>query len=477
MSYRTLFQRSSLLPGYSAARSSGHLIDGLLRQRGFAVWLSAASLGGCGGEHAMQAAAHDPLAHCRTGFLPDARDGQFTSQPVIETVRKAPPGDAMGDVLDTLMPAPVVDWLFEQGWPQQHDDWHNIRRWDQNCRQSNASPDVCNSAQSLLKRGLWRAPIQEGASGDGYGFLAMHRHMIQGVKQAFPSNADLFAGFRHIPRTQQDGENPHPWLNLRWSPAQLSAIDKLEQIEAHLDEFPTEDDLGLYIEVPFRWTPENPSLATADPSNGIHFGLHAQWSVNGSSAALGNGPGVINNYVFWKLHGWIDDVWARYRRAKGIPDDDTRYVAELRAQCAEMHALDELNLVPLPDDPPGPGSTTTEKGLFAEKLRPILEAKCASCHGAGSQVAGLQLGGGGVSSASIVKKLVGITSTNAEWALVVAGDPTKSWLYLKASAEAASAACAGTCNRGPMPPAGDKLTSDELTLLRQWISDGAKAPE
>jgi hypothetical protein len=374
------------------------------------------------------------------------------------------------------MPAAVVDWLYDQGWQQQHDDWHNIRRWDQNCRQSNAAADGCRYAQNLLARGLWRAPIQEGASGDGYGFLAMHRHMIVGIKQAFPTHADLFAGFTKVPRVQEDPENPHPWAPIRWSSAQLRALDTLEHIEQHLDEFPTEDDLGLYIEDPFRWTPENPSVATADPASGIHFALHAQWSVSGSSATLGNGQALINNYVFWKLHGFIDDIWTRYRRAKGISEQEPHYVAELRAQCIEMHSLDELNLLPVPTTPVPSEPTGPEKGVFAETLRPILDSKCGSCHGATGQVAGLQLSGSGISAASLVKKLVGVRSMNGEFTLVAPGEPMKSWLYLKASGDSESVTCSGVCNQSPMPPAGAKLSAAELTQLKQWISDGATVP-
>lgn len=430
-------------------------------------------LAGCGSSH--EGSVHDPLLHCRTGFRSDPRDAQITSAPVIETIRKAAPGDSSGDVRDTLMPAPVIDWLYEQGWQQQHDDWHNIRRWDQNCRRSNAPAEGCTYAQALLQRGLWRAPMQEGAPGDGYGFMAMHRHMLQGIRQAFPTHPELFSGFSHAPRSGEDPANPQPWRAVRWTTAQLAAIDKLEHIEQHLDEFPTEDALGLYIEVPFRWTPEDPSRTSADPSNGIHFSLHAQWSVAGSSAPLGNGQGVINNYVFWKLHGWIDDIWERYRRAKGVPADDPKYVAELQAQCAEMHALDELNLVPQPGSGSPTDPMTPERGLFAEKIRPVFELKCAGCHGASGQVAGLQLGG--ASSAALIKRLVGVSSSNGEYALVVPGDPSKSWLYLKASGESSAASCAGPCNKSPMPPAGEAMTAPEIALLKQWISEGAAAPQ
>jgi len=252
---------------------------------------------------------------------------------------------------DVRMPAGVVEWLGERGWPQQHDDWHRIRRWDQGCGLSNATPegpdgmegtdDDCASAKTLRDEGLWRAPLQENAPGDGYAFLAMHRHMLEGARQAFPDHPELFAGWREVPRSQEHPENPMPWRGVRWSTGQLEAIEKLEHIEDHLDEFPTEDDLARYIQAPFVWTEDNPSEFQSDSSAGLHFMLHAQWSVQGSPVLLGNGLGVVENRVFWQLHAWIDDVWERYRVAKGVGEDDEAYLAEMRAQCEEMHLLGE----------------------------------------------------------------------------------------------------------------------------------------
>ncbi len=252
---------------------------------------------------------------------------------------------------DVRMPAGVVEWLAERGWPRQHDDWHRIRRWDQGCGRSNATvegpdgvegtDDDCQSAKAMRDEGLWRAPLQENAPGDGYAFFAMHRHMIESARQAFPDHPEPFQGWREVPRSKDHPENATPWRNVGWSAGQLEAIEKLEHIEDHLDEFATEDELARFIQAPFVWTEANPSEFSTDSSAGIHFMFHAQWSVQGSPVLLGNGHGVVENRVFWQLHGWIDDVWERYRVAKGIGEDDEAYVAEMQAQCEEMHLLGE----------------------------------------------------------------------------------------------------------------------------------------
>ncbi len=422
----------------------------------------------CGAPSDLHQHGHDKYAHCafNVTHAKSAMDGTFADAPVEISV---------GSSKDTQMPKAMSDWMFEQGWHQQHDDWHNIRRWDQNCRLSNAPAKDCKYATRLVNKGLWRAAIQEGAPGDGYDFLAMHRHMIQMLRQTFPSAKSLLSGFQRVPFSQSDALNPQPWQNIRWSEGQLKAIDTLENIEQHLEQFATEDDLALFMEAPFRWTPVRPNEARGDNS-GIHFSLHAQWSVAGSPVALGNGLVTIDNTVFWKLHGWLDDVWARFRKARGIDASDAKYQAAIEAQCREMVDLDELNLTPVAQPPLSPAQPAAESGFFAERVRPIFDAKCEGCHNAVSQQVGLALGGQGLSSLDVVNGLKGKLSSNGLLQLVKPGVPEESWLYLKMSPELGSASCGGACNRGPMPPAGVMVTAEELSVVRQWIVDGAPSP-
>ncbi len=58
--------------------------------------------------------------------------------------------------------------------------------------------------------------------------------------------------------------------------------------------------------------------ATNMPWVGLHFVLHAKWARPGNTThGVNNTNANIDNYMFWKLHGWIDNVWEKYRRAKG----------------------------------------------------------------------------------------------------------------------------------------------------------------
>jgi hypothetical protein len=225
------------------------------------------------------------------------------------------------------------------------------------------------------------------------------------------------------------------------------------------------------------WTPQNPNGPTDNSSSGVHLGMHASWAVFGSPSSVGDQSVSVEHYAFWKLHGWIDQIWLRYRAAKGQPvENDPAYKQGVFEQCKEMHDLTELRKQ-RGENGAGPAAQPTtpaapETGFFAEKVRPFVVQRCSSCHGGPSPVASLTLGGVSGASSEIIKGLVNVDATNLEYKLVVPGQPEKSWLYLKASGEAESATCT-SCVRDQMPPAGEKLSADQISLLRQWIMNGA----
>lgn len=267
---------------------------------------------------------------CPTDVTPDPRDQQLSSDPTLIWV---------GFSIDVLVPQAIIDWMDERELEEAHFAWHLVRRWDELCGASFATGEGCDFAQSLQSQSLMRATAQQGAPGAGSAFLAMHRHMIQMLEAAFPGHRGLFSSFTHVPLSQSDGQNPMPWRNIVWTPDNLLGFDLLEHIEDHLDQFPDEDALGLYIESNVIWTPANPFVASGLPGAGVHAALHNQWAVQDSPANLGRLDLALRNFVFWKLHGFIDDVWQRYRVAKGLRDDDPAYVQLLDDECYGMHQL------------------------------------------------------------------------------------------------------------------------------------------
>ena len=101
--------------------------------------------------------------------------------------------------------------------------------------------------------------------------------------------------------------------------------------------------------------------------------------------------------------------------------------------------------------------------LFALKVRGILNAKCLACHGeAGKKLKGdLDLS----SRAAMLK------GGESDEASLVPGKPLASPLYLAATREHEE-------NWWAMPPKeNDKLTADQLAVLKRWIDLDAPWPD
>jgi hypothetical protein len=453
---------------------------------------------------------------CSQPYAEDPRDSTMTGELVrIVTSDNGTPDDPSDDQYELQLPQEILDWLQEQNWIQEHGDWHNIRRWDQSCARTEPGAS-CEVADAMTNRGLSRASIQEGEPGDGYAFLVMHRHMIRGLEQAFPRHFEQIRGFRYIPTSKDDPENPIPWIDVRWSPEQLEAIDMMENIGRHLDLFASEDDYAKWVQFGDRFVaggfpgggppgfptrddagvpigfgdagaPPPPTVDDAGvsdlgdagspirPVGGIHGPLHGQWAVPGSPSSLIDNNTNVQNFAFWRLHGWIDEMWERYRRAAGLRETDPNDQQALIDQCEEMHELGKAR-------PPEPGTAVgpfpggvPESSVFATEVAPIFTSRCGGsvCHGADSPTLGLTLAG---AQASVVREGV-VDRPSAElptMALIEPGEPDDSWLYRKVSDNFDGIDCnIASCTR--MPLGGASLTADELARIRSWIAAGATA--
>jgi protein TonB len=106
----------------------------------------------------------------------------------------------------------------------------------------------------------------------------------------------------------------------------------------------------------------------------------------------------------------------------------------------------EREPAPKPADPLPPPKVT-----FASDVRPVLQAKCASCHGGLSKKGGLD-----------VRTLDAIARGGNEGPAVQPGSPEVSPLWTWVAS-------------GNMPPEGKpQLTAAEKKLIRDWIADGAR---
>jgi hypothetical protein len=93
---------------------------------------------------------------------------------------------------------------------------------------------------------------------------------------------------------------------------------------------------------------------------------------------------------------------------------------------------------------------------YTRDIKPILEARCYSCHGPTRQKAGLRLDAAG-----------SIGKGSDSGVVIVPGDGAHSMLIARVS---------GDEDGTRMPPAGEPLTVKQIALLKAWIDAGAPAP-
>jgi hypothetical protein len=437
--------------------------------------LGGATAGGAGGTVAgggssvgtggAQGGAVHTRDHCVDGYDPDPSDATMKADGLVEYTK--------ANQIDTTVQPEVLSWFQAHVWDEAHFQWHNIRRCKGNGmveKVKGGGIDPCSHPD------LIPADLEGKGPGDGLQFLAMHRHMIQSLKQLFPKHTEQFEGWEHFPTKSADV--PAEWrdIAMSWPAATADAGAKADDPASYMASSP--NDANFASEGAFgQWI---------QSVSGLHGALHFKWVRNANDDhGLGNQFRNIDNYMFWKMHGWIDKIWDRYRAAKGKTPNDQDIKDAVLAQCRQM---DQYALLVKPDLGTG-GCTAAPKqsGVFADTIRPAFERttnNCTGCHGSGAS-GGLTLGGNEcIKSSDLVANLVNKASTTGgQFKLVVPSDPEHSWLYLKVSGKAGTAGCTPTggvtCNTDTMPQGagGVTMSQAELDALRQWILDGAPAPQ
>ena len=231
---------------------------------------------------------------------------------------------------DVRMPEAMITWMQDRGWGEHHDQWHFERRWDfWHYVAQHADPATQAEVKAMIEYAEsqhWsRADVQEGELGNGVEFLMMHRAMLQLLAETFPEHEDLLRGWSTPPTDPGDPDDPVAG-GTPFDPAKVEAI---QVIEAEFDGFDEDDAYGLFIETNIRPRPDDPTYRDPDGRLGIHNYLHNRWTDQASPVNLGDPRVNIFNARFWKLHGWIDRQWGRFRAAKGLSDDSPDYRAEL----------------------------------------------------------------------------------------------------------------------------------------------------
>lgn len=410
---------------------------------------------------------------CETGFAPHSTNGSLPDTYAEYT--------ASGQTDATLRPE-IIQWMEDHAWQEGHFLWHENRRCSSfgggfgggfggfggGFGGGGSSVDVCSFSE-------FRPPENEcQGPQDGYEFLVMHRHMINVLTSLWPSMDDQFKGWDRFPTQNDYPDILRPYFN-QWNSQVLRAAEAADGIanmsrDEVLQRWPDEGTFGQWIQC--GTTTGGVSL------DGLHGALHFNgFPQSNQDHGVSNPRRNLDAYLFWKLHGWIDNAWESYRQAVGVAPNDSKLQAELVEQCKEHHFWAEQVDPSLTSIPGGSGGDNGggSSGVLDSLVRPAFQAGgCLGCHGSAA-TAGLNLGSG-MTSQQLVQSLVNVNARNVQgYALVVPGDPDSSWLYLKATG--ASQNTNATCAPGQSAckQAMSGISQQGLDALRQWIIDGATA--
>jgi len=238
---------------------------------------------------------------------------------------------------DPAIPSEWADYMRQLDWPEHHERWHYEQRYDWWRHRAAHHPQapVRAAAQQMVAYGdskNWTSGAHaEGAPGHGLHFLAMHRAMIALVAARFPQHAHLLAGWKTPPLDPKDPDNPVAG-EVAFDANKALGIQVVETGQAG---FASEDEFALFLETSIRPTASDPTNLSTDPRTGLHNYLHNRWADGTSPLNLGDPRTNLFNARFWRLHGWIDNLWTAYRKTHGLPDDEPAHV-ELLEQYRHM---------------------------------------------------------------------------------------------------------------------------------------------
>lgn len=222
----------------------------------------------------------------------------------------------------TLQPK-IIQWLKEKHWQTGYFLWQTSRRCRSGFGLSTGFPSTACSINDIPM------PAEDECRGavDGYEFLVMHRYLLQTLRSVWPNLEEQFAGWLQFPPVEAYPAFLQPRL-YAWSDAVLRAAEAADTIRASnrdqvLARWKSEGEFGQWLQ------------CGASDGLGVN-GLYGALITNGitvSEQGIANKVSPLDLYLFWKAHGWIDQVWDQYRNAVGKTPDDPQLQAALIRQC------------------------------------------------------------------------------------------------------------------------------------------------
>jgi hypothetical protein len=247
-------------------------------------------------------------------------------------------------------PQQVHEWLEKFNWGDFHLVFHMTRHYytmDQDQR------------SYLDSEGEPPAPFMEGDPLNGVEFLAMHRSMMEYIRQRFGSVAvttdpegrktinEVMDGWR----TDADVENALRQVYGSDTNGADQAVRTFHDGLANVNnfgQFKTEDDFGLFLQTAQRLdgtvNPNDPATRryTTDGRTGagVHNWLHGQFEDDNSPITVGNPRTNLPSILFWRIHGWIEAKWKAFEASRTRSADEEQvyegFITLFRAHMVRM---------------------------------------------------------------------------------------------------------------------------------------------
>ena len=204
------------------------------------------------------------------------------------------------------------------GWRNAYSSWQQSR----SCESALIAGNACTIA---------KAPIPtEGKCGgrqDGYDFLVMHRYLLQTLKGLRPELEQQLSSWKKFPLPQnyppEIQNHVHAWPDEVMRAAAMADTLSKTNVDDIVQRWPTEGDFGRWLQ------------CGADNGLGINaiYGALISNLIDAPVDDPQAEPHLLDLYLFWQAHGWIDLAWEKYRRALGKMPDEPQLQAALIQQC------------------------------------------------------------------------------------------------------------------------------------------------
>jgi hypothetical protein len=243
------------------------------------------------------------------------------------------------DAGEPRVPPDIEDFMERNGWLEHHRLWHAARR----CK-----PLSRPTREQFEEVAVPCNPLQEGDRGSGLEFLAMHRVMIQDLTSQFPNEQSLHDALLEFPLTNEFADSL-PSRTVDGMPIGHSRLEakrdairfllwSLEKPYRAGSIFVDDDEIGCFLETIRNPRPDhspgNPDL------RGLHAFFHELYGNRNSSCIdVANFSVNLLNLRFWRIHGWVDRLWQRYRDVLGLPDSQPEYQAAIWKQRKDMSGM------------------------------------------------------------------------------------------------------------------------------------------